>query len=167
MRKKGIALNQAFGAVLTLVLVAILVIIAIYLVSTMQGGFPLSSISTANESGYINGTTYTLLNMSLCRASAPVIVEIINTSDAIVIASGNYTLTSAGVLSNTTATNWEAVEVTYTSQWGDSVCDASDSMITQFATYPALVGLIGTIIFLALVIGVLVASFAFGGKRGV
>ena len=30
-RKKGIALNQAFGAVLTLVLVAVLVIVAIFL----------------------------------------------------------------------------------------------------------------------------------------
>jgi hypothetical protein len=37
-------------------------------------------------------------------------------------------------------------------------------MITQFANYPTLVGLVGTIIFLGLVIGVLVASFVFGGK---
>lgn len=50
---------------------------------------------------------------------------------------------------------------------GSSAYNATGTMITQFATYPALVGLVGTIIFLALVIGVLVASFAFGGKRGV
>ena len=45
--------------------------------------------------------------------------------------------------------------------------NATDSMITQFATYPALVGLVGTIVFLGLVIGVLVASFVFGGRRSV
>ncbi len=94
-RKKGIMLNQAFGAVLTLVLVSILIIVAIYLFSTLQT----SLLSTTG------GTT---------------------------------------VASNATGT-----------------------MITQFSTYPTLVGLVGTIIFLALVIGVLVASFAFGGKKGV
>jgi hypothetical protein len=89
--KKGIMLNQAFGAVLTLVLVAVLVIIAIYLFSTLNVSF------TA----------------------------------------------------------------------GTAAFNATNTMITQFGTYPTLVGLVGTIIFLALVIGVLVASFAFGGKKGV
>jgi len=89
--KKGIMLSQAFGAVLTLVLVAVLVIIAIYLFQTLGNSF------TNNTTAQVATTT----------------------------------------------------------------------MITQFATYPALVGLLGTIIFLSLVIGVLVASFAFGGKQGV
>lgn len=88
--KRGIQLNQAFGAVLTLVLVAVLVIIAIYLFQSL-------------------GTNFT---------------------------------------ANTAAAN------------------ATTTMITQFGTYPALVGLVGTIIFLGIVIGVLVASFVFGGNRG-
>ena len=86
--KRGIALNQAFGAVLTLVLVAVLVIIAIFL--------------------FVNlGSTF----------------------DA------------------------DSAEL-----------NATNTMIAQFGTYPTLVGLVGTIIFLGLVIGVLVASFVFGGK---
>lgn len=88
--KKGIALNQAFGAVLTLVLVGVLVIIAIFLFVTL-------------------GDTFTA---------------------------------------------------------GTAEANATNEMITQFGTYPALVGLVGTIIFLGLVIGVLVASFVFGGKGG-
>ncbi len=88
--KKGIALNQAFGAVLTLVLVAVLVIIAIFL--------------------FVNlGATFTA---------------------------------------------------------GSAEANATETMITQFGTYPTLVGLVGTIIFLGLVIGVLVASFVFGGRGG-
>ena len=86
--KKGIALSQAFGAVLALVLVAVLVIVAIYLFANLQTTF------TTNSAAY----------------------------------------------------------------------NASGAMITQFANYPTLVGLVGTIIFLGLVIGVLVASFVFGGK---
>jgi hypothetical protein len=86
--KKGIALNQAFGAVLTLVLVAVLVIVAIFL--------------------FVNlGATF---------------------------------------------------------DDGSAESNATNVMITQFGTYPTLVGLVGTIIFLGLVIGVLVASFVFGGK---
>ena len=43
--------------------------------------------------------------------------------------------------------------------------NASDDMVDEFGNYTSLIGLVGTIIFLGLVIGVLVASFAFGGKR--
>ena len=88
--KKGIQLNQAFGVVLTLILVAVLVIVAIFLFTSL-------------------GATFT---------------------------------------ANSAAAN------------------ATNTMITQFGTYPTLVGLVGTIIFLGIVIGVLVASFVFGGKRG-
>ncbi len=88
--KKGIALNQAFGAVLALVLVAVLVIIAIFLFVTL-------------------GSTF---------------------------------------------------------DPGSAEANATNEMVTQFGTYPVLIGLVGTIIFLGLVIGVLVASFVFGGRRG-
>ncbi len=46
-----------------------------------------------------------------------------------------------------------------------SQANASDAMVTEFANYTSLIGLVGTIIFLGLVIGVLVTSFAFGGRR--
>ena len=88
--KRGIQLGQAFGAVLALVLVATLVVIAIYMFTSLGASF------TANS----------------------------------------------------------------------AAANATNSLITQFGTYPTLVGLVGTIIFLGLVIGVLVASFVFGGKRG-
>ena len=57
---------------------------------------------------------------------------------------------------------FEALGASFTA---DSAADnATSDMITQFGTYPALVGLVGTIVFLGLVIGVLVASFIFGGR---
>lgn len=48
---------------------------------------------------------------------------------------------------------------------GSAAANASDDMVTEFSNYTSLIGLVGTIIFLGLVIGVLVASFAFGGRR--
>lgn len=92
--KKGIMLSQAFPAVLTLVLIAVLVIISIYLFTTLNTSFN-------------------------------------NTNDP-----------------------------------GSAARNATNTMITQFGTFPALIGLVGTIIFLALVIGVLIGSFAYGSKKG-
>ena len=92
-QKKGIQLGDAFGAVLMLVLVSMLVIVAIYLFVTLKSNttlFPTASAQT----------------------------------------------------------------------------NATDTMITQFGTYPALIGLVGTIIFLGIVIGVLVGSFVFRSRKG-
>ena len=47
---------------------------------------------------------------------------------------------------------------------GSAERNASDEMVDEFGNYPTLIGLVGTIIFLGLVIGVLVASFVFGGR---
>ena len=46
-----------------------------------------------------------------------------------------------------------------------AAANASSSMVTQFAGYVVLVGLVGTIVFLGVVIGVLISSFAAGGSR--
>lgn len=46
-----------------------------------------------------------------------------------------------------------------------SAIGATDDLIEEFSAYTSLIGLLGTIIFLALVIGVLVASFVFSGRK--
>jgi len=168
MNKKGIQLNQAFGAVLTLVLISVLVIIGIYLVSSMNNSFPLSSVTVINESGAINVTGYILTNITSCRATNPVITGIVNTTGGATVETANYTLdTTTWTVTNTTDWNFDAVKITYTFDYGGKTCEAADTTITQFSGYPALVGLVGTIIFLGIVIGVLVGAFAFGGKQGV
>lgn len=60
---------------------------------------------------------------------------------------------------------WAEMTVSWTYIVTSSASSASNSMINQFATYPALIGLVGTIIFLGLVIGILVVSFVFGGRK--
>ena len=169
--KKGIALSQAFGAVLTLILVGVLVIIAIFMFVTLGATFNTTSASVFNETGaYINTTGYTLTNASDCNFNSPTITELWNaTSPILLIDAGNYTVSSVGVLTNITESDFStgsfAMNVSYTYLHGGAACEATDELITQFGTYPVLVGLVGTIIFLGLVIGVLVASFVFGGRR--
>jgi hypothetical protein len=174
MRKKGIQLNQAFGAVLTLVLVAILIIVAIYLVASLQTSMrtPNTSGSAVNESVAIPTTAgVTLASASRVDGSCGAITSALNgtTDGNVAIGLGNFTQTGCTLVNTTDLSSYTStirISYPYTYSADTSASNASGTIITQFATYPALIGLVGTIIFLALVIGVLVASFAFGGKRG-
>ena len=169
-RKKGIELNQAFGAVLTLVLTATLIIIAIVIFVQLATSFAETvdaSITneTVTQAEFVAGSdSVNLDSTDNCSAADFVIVTVINES-GITIGSGNYTLTSAGVLTNLTSTELVTWLVSYTYTWGSDACTASEDMTSEFGNYTSLIGLVGTVIFLGLVIGVLVASFAFGGRK--
>ena len=170
--KKGIQLNMAMGAILALILVATLVIVSIYLFSSLE-----TAVNAPNTAGTaINETLTTVtekgenLSASLLRAGAcGTATAVINSTDSITIASGNYTQTGCTIVfkdggdANFNNTNWK-VTYPYTYTASTAASNASDVTITNFSNYPALVGLVGTIVFLGIVIGVLVASFVFGKK---
>ncbi len=165
--KKGIALNQAFGAVLTLVLVAVLVIVAILIFVNLGATFVNESVSVTVESL----TPPALVsNSTNCNFNSFSLTTALNASGTTINIAGNISTTSAGLVTNTTLpgnntqTPWI---LNYTALAGGAACVATDVTIVQFGTYPVLIGLVGTIIFLGLVIGVLVASFVFGRNRGV
>lgn len=163
--KKGIALNQAFAAVLTLVLIGVLIIVGIVLFVNLGSTFTeLRTDTTINESVNMTiATPQTLDNSTLCNFGSVSVTTVINESTGVVIAAGNYTVSGATIVNSTAAFAFPWL-VTYDVLWGGDACVANTSMITQFGTYPVLIGLVGTIIFLGLVIGVLVASFVFGGR---
>ena len=167
--KKGIQLNQAFGAVLTLVLVAVLVIIAIVIFVSLATSFEGAISSTVtNESLTPTDVGVSVAEATACGFGDFSVTEILNGSSSEIISSGNYTVGSTGTITNLTSeyvvNPWN---VTYTYTYGSEACNASEDMVTEFANYTSLIGLVGTIIFLGLVIGVLVASFAFGGRNEV
>ncbi len=166
-KKKGIQLNEAFGAVLAVVLVAVLVIVAILLFELLGNTFVNTPATTTNETGaFINGTVYTVDNATACNFNSFAVTQAINATNNETILVGNYTVDSAvGTITNATATTFNDVILSYSYNWGGASCEATDEMITQFGTYPALVGLVGTIVFLGLVIGILVTAFIFGGRR--
>lgn len=168
-KKKGIQLNEAFGAVLAVVLIAVLVIIAIFLFETLGSGFDSRSVTVTNETvSFINQTGYTVVNAGACNFNTFAVTNALNVTSGInqVILAGNITATPAtGFIINETTTEWSNVSLSYTYLWGGEACTATEDMVTQFGTYPALVGLVGTIVFLGLVIGILVTAFIFGGRK--
>jgi hypothetical protein len=166
-KKKGIALNQSFGAVLALVLVAVLVIVAIFMFVNLNTTFiNIESVTVLNEAGAaINNTGYALTNNTICNFGSVVLTSVVNETSGLAIVLANFSTTAGGVVTNATNISWNAAILNYTYNSGGDACDATNTMIVQFGTYPALVGLVGTIIFLGLVIGVLVASFTFGRRE--
>lgn len=168
--KKGIALNQAFGAVLILVLVAVLVIVGIMIFVNLSASFAGTASITVNNETLVTVTEAGefVSNSSLCQFGDFAVNSVINGTGGQVIPTNNFTVGADGLVSQIggsfNTSNWN---VSYTATWGSEACTAGEDLITQFGTYPALVGLVGTIIFLGIVIGVLVASFVFGGRKGV
>jgi hypothetical protein len=174
--KKGIALNQAFGAVLVLVLIGVLVIIGLFIFVSLNTSFiNLDTVSVTEEDLTAVDDTPQFVaqsptnNGTLCNYGTFAVTAAANTTDGGAIAAGNYTTTNTGSIAvsadvdaNLNGTDWS---VNYTANWGGASCVAGNAMITEFGAYPVLVGLVGTIIFLGLVIGVLVSAFVFGGRK--
>ncbi len=168
INKKGIELSNAFGAILAVILVAVLVIIAIFMFEILSTSLGSNSASVVNETpAWINNTPYVVDNAGACDFGGFAVSAAFNDTSGLPIVLANITTNAAGSITNASVIVWPNVSLSYTYTFGGDACNASEAMITQFATYPALVGLVGTIIFLGIVIGVLVASFVFGGKRGV
>ena len=174
--KKGIQLSQAFGAVMTLVLVAVLVIVAIVIFVTLEASFTSNRVTASAANDTLTAWTGAAANKTVTNAAAcgfgvvdtsTVVVYIINATDNEIIAAANYTAYNDGNIINVTAgvADLQAWSVSYDYTWGTAACTASENMTAEFGNYTSLIGLVGTIIFLGLVIGVLVASFAFGRKE--
>jgi len=171
--KKGIQLNQAFGAVLTLVLVAVLVIVAIIIFVSLNASFAGSAVGSQTDETLASmdeaGKPLAAASTN-CSFSSPVVIAMVNASSDL-IDPGNYSVSSVGLVKfistdvgDVTSFNDSDWEANYTWKWGSEACTAGEKTITEFSNYTSLIGLVGTIIFLGLVIGILVAAFAFGGK---
>ena len=154
---------------MTLVLLGVLVIVAIFLFVNLGTSLDNQAASERNTTlATVNDGGQTI-NTTACGLNSVSGFEAYNATSGELIPATNYTITSAGLLTAGVTsiyndTNWNA---TFSYLQGGEACTANNQMITQFGTYPVLVGLVGTIIFLGLVIGVLVSAFVFGGKKGV
>ena len=175
-QKKSIQLSQAFGAVLTLVLVAVLVVVAIFIFVTLADtGIGSTDLTATNETGaFVNATGYKVDGSNGCGITDLAKTEVTNATNGtagfptLIVGAANFTFdTSNGVIANATSFNFNSANVSYTYTQGSEACNASESLVTEFSNYTSLIGLVGTIIFLGLVIGVLVTAFAFGGRREV
>lgn len=169
--------NMIAGILVVAVFVAVLLLAVAIVYQAMDDAYvnyegrAYTQYSATNESGaYINSTGYTLSLTSSCDQDYS-ISTIYNASDGVVIASGNYTVSDAGVLTNATATTWSDVNVTYTcnedvtadrklsSEYSNVQTDVS-TMITNFFSLAPTIGTILAVVILIAVIVILVMYVA-------
>ena len=126
--------------------------------------------TVTNESGaWINETGYTVSEASKPDFTGGVaITSIYNNTDGVIITSGNYTVTSLGVITNASTTNWFDVNVSYTSTYKTEAEIVSDETINQslraIGKYSDQSGTQFTTLGIAITLILLVAVFLFFWK---
>ena len=134
MNKKGqTSAGLITGLVMGIAGLVIGVIVALVIVSTLTSSGILASVDNAvsNESGHLNITTYTLAGAA--ASGNPRDYSITNVWNiSTLLLSGNYSVSSVGVMTNASATDFHNVTITYT-YITDGVEEASvDRMSTNF-----------------------------------
>jgi len=163
--KKG-QLNQVWivsALVFAVASLVIALIIAFSMTSAVGNADLLSSnraVTTVyNEVGWINETPYTLAQVANERVNY-VVIQALNYSDDGVIGAGNYTLTSAGVITNASETVWDNVSFNYTYETYTNEELSSSLMRSNFssgidnvsAKIPTVFIILGVILILSIII---------------
>ena len=158
-QKKGLTLSDAFPAVLTVSIVAILIVALLYLFSALATIPANISYRTNNESVTLTTGGTAVANSTACGFANFAVLTVYNGSGTLVPAS-NYTAGATGTVANTTGLfGVQPWTVTYTYTDKGATCNAASSLTTNYTNQIPLVGLVLTIILIAIVIGVLVSSF--------
>ena len=161
--KRG-QVNTMAPAILSLVVAAIILVMGLIIMGGIDDARTDDvSVTVSNETGaYINATGYTLTYASECGFNNVAITSAINTTSNTTILSVNYSVSSVGVVTNASTANFDAVWISYTYDWGDEACLASNETIHGLGTF----GDFWTIIVLGfvamIVIGLLLNAF---GRR--
>jgi len=164
--KKGMNLGDLYPVILTIALVAILLAIVLFVMQSFQETVPTESVSVTNETGaYINSTGYTVDKADECEFQNFQVTEARNASDGTVISDTEYTVDSdAGTIFNATATTYPDVNLDYTYDYGGDSCDALDDISGDFQDFVPWIGVILLVIAAAIVLGIVIRSFAGQGR---
>lgn len=157
MKNKKAQLEMLAPAILLVMIAGFVLFFGLQMLNGFGDTMDNYATTITNETGWLNGTGY---NLSAAVAgngfNSPVIVTVYNISVGVgnlLITSGNYTVTSAGFLTNLTATNWLNTNITYTFKAGQEGYRASTKGVTGLATF----GDFWSLIVLAIVITIVVA----------
>lgn len=177
MKNKGImGLDTAKAFIvglLGLVIVGVLTMVIFgALTDTTLVGPDTESGSVTNETGaYINATGYTLDKASETGFSSPAITAAYNYTDNTLIGSGNYTVSDAGVVTNTTTTNYDNVSISYTYNYETTsneekvVNNASSGISDFFSNTSVWLSLLGVVIIILIIAAVVSVVNRFGSEQ--
>lgn len=159
--KKG-QLEALAPAVFVLILAAFLIVLGMQLLGGFQNSTDNFKATVLNESGYLNGTGYTLVRSDAPGYNTQVILNIRNGTSGALINAANYTVVGNKVY-NSSANVFPTANISYTYLYGQQSYTSSNQTIYDiggFADYWEL-------IVLAIVIGVIITLLllAFGRNK--
>jgi len=165
------SLGGLYGGILVIASIGMLIAILLFILYNVSEGIRTPNVveTIANESdAWINSSGYTLVGATSNDFAGPVITYMINSSDTAVIADTQYSLSSAGVVTNATATVYPAVNVSYyyTYSRDTTASNATDTILGQFVNFLPWLGIILLVLAAGVVLFFVIRSFA-GSSRGV
>jgi len=165
--KKGLGIRDIYPIVLTITIIAILLGIMFMILTEWKG------VTNTNDGLVVNETLTTVTyagevvsNATKCGFAEFAVSTAINSTDGIVINSGNYTtnagtgrvsVTTAGGDSSFNNTDWN---VTYTFKYGGEDCEAVEDIVESYTDFVPWIGIILLVIAAAIVLGIVIDSFA-------
>ena len=158
MKNKKGQLGELVPIVTTLIVIALLIGSGMLIIEKFRDDDSLKDTSrtVTNETGvYINETGYTLDGASYPGFNLGVISSVYNETGDVIL-SGNYTLSSNGVLTNATTTTWDEfkVNISYTHDYGEGAWVGANSTIDALTTIPDLLGLIILIFMVGIILAI-------------
>ena len=160
---KGVAGLTILLSLIVMLFIIGLIVMIFALMSSSLATATYDTTTVSNEASFINSTTDTLANLG--ADGNPTVTLVTNTSDGVVIASGNYTVT-AGVITNATATTWSAVNVTYTyeaSNTGTDAINETSSAISSVSDWFSIFIVIGAMVVLILLTVIIITAIRGSG----
>lgn len=157
MEKRG-QLGSIVPIISVIIVVGILIGAGFFILQNFyeQDSFVDNDGAINNESGaYINATGYTLDEADVAGFNSPVIVLATNHSSGGTILSGNYTVSSVGVVTNATTTTWADVNLSYTYKQGGQAYTSVNDTLEALTTIPELLGLIILIAMIGIILAVI------------
>jgi len=162
--KRGLGIGDLYPIILTITLVAMLLAISIYVLVSWQGVTANVGGTTVNETAWINNTIYSVTNRTACAFNTFAVTSAVNGSGSTIPAANYVVNANLGTIVNGTAIDWNQVNLTYTYKYGGADCNSIATNISQFTTFIPWIGVILLIVAAAIVLGIVISSFA-GGRN--
>jgi len=170
------SIGDIYPVVITITVVAILLGIIFMVMTTWTDvtNTNIGTITNETSAAVSNETVGTdvVINASDCGFDNFAITEVWNITSKDLIGSGNYTIvsTSGGTWRLTDAgavdpLNGSTMNVSYTFNYGGKDCEAIESIIDDFVDFIPWIGIILLVIAAAIVLGIVISSFASKGGR--
>ena len=176
MKKKSIlGLNTVKLFIVVMLSLAIIAIVTLVILGALSSStvLPTPTGTYTEVNKFINSSGFTLAKASVGGFANPSISSVVNATDGVVVAAGNYTLnTTSGLLTNATATTWANVNVTYTYQYTSSqqygvsgiTGNVSNGITGFFANATTYFSLLGVVVIILIISLVVVVVNRFGGS---